>query len=115
MTLPPLILVAGHSPSREQKCFTLAKWLKSGTSPGRIFMTDVTSRPLVRVRSTPAQSARPMRTSQSVQVLLPAFGTLPKLTLARLRSMSSVCSLEPHSARRYPMPLVFATMGVVAE
>jgi hypothetical protein len=34
-TLPPLILLLGHSPSHEQKCLTLAKRLMSGPNLGQ--------------------------------------------------------------------------------
>src|SRR5487761_2008136 len=56
-TLPPLILVAGHRPSHEQKCLTLAKRLKSVPISDSSFITTVTPRPLMWVRSTP----RPIR------------------------------------------------------
>jgi hypothetical protein len=37
-TLPPLILVPGHTPSQEQKCLTLAKRLGSGPISDRGFI-----------------------------------------------------------------------------
>lgn len=56
-TLPPLIFVAGDSPSQEQKCLTLAKRLKSVPISLKIFITESRPSPLMRVRSAPAQLA----------------------------------------------------------
>src|ERR1700687_5684700 len=69
-TLPPLIFVPGHSPSHEQKCLTLAKRLRSGPISERIVITVVTDRPLMRVRSTPAQRATAARASNCGAFLL---------------------------------------------
>lgn len=55
--LLPLIFVAGQRRSHEQKCLTLAKWLRSGPISERIVITAATDRPLMRVRTTPAQRA----------------------------------------------------------
>ena len=56
-TLPPLILVPGHSPSHEQKCLTLAKRLRSGPISERIVIT-VVDRQSVDAREVDARPAR---------------------------------------------------------
>ena len=61
---------------------TLAKRLRSGPISLRIFITESSPSPLMRVRSTPAQLASCWRTSNSTRALLPAAGALPRSTLA---------------------------------
>jgi len=98
-TLPPLILVPGHSPSHEQKCLTVAKRLTSGPISVSSFITTVTPSPLIRVRSTPAQLASLWRTSNSWRALLPARGANPRSTLWTWRWPSNCSSLASHCAR----------------
>lgn len=76
-TLPPLILLAGHRPSQEQKCLTLAKRLRSVLISLKIFITEPRTSPLMRVRSAPAQLASCWRTSNSARALLPVLGAFP--------------------------------------
>lgn len=78
-TLLPLILVPGHSPSREQKCLTLAKWLKLGPSWLSIFIITVTPNSLMRVRSTLAQLAGFWRVSQRLQACVRQSDTVARL------------------------------------
>ena len=100
-TLPPLILVPGHSPSHEQKCLTLAKRLKSGPISDSTVSTEVTASPLMRVRSTPAQRASAVRRSKP-GVFLPARLAGPaSLTSWRPSGASNACSLASHSVRRW--------------
>ncbi len=98
-TLPPLIFVPGHKPSHEQKCLTLAKRPRSGPISDKIFFTAPSPRPLIRVRSTPAQLASVWRASNSWRSLLVARGALPRSTWVVPRSLSKPCSLASHSSR----------------
>jgi len=49
-TLTPLILMAGHNPSQEQKCLTLPKRLKSVPISLYIFITESRPKPSGRSR-----------------------------------------------------------------
>jgi hypothetical protein len=79
-TLPPLILVPGHRPNQEQKCLTLAKRLRSVPISDSSFITMLTPRPSIRVRSTPAQLARACSTSKLGLFLALPLGELLSLT-----------------------------------
>jgi transposase len=87
-TLPPLILLAGHRPSQEQKCLTLAKRLRSVLISLKIFITEPRTSPLMRVRSAPAQLASCWRTSNSARALLPVlYGDALEQMHARFSAM----------------------------
>ena len=57
-TLPPEILVSGHSPSQDVKCLTEGKRRKSGPISLMTFRAVLVPMPGMRVRSTPLASNR---------------------------------------------------------
>src|SRR5882762_10432412 len=50
-TLPPVILLFGHSPSQEAKCAFVGHLLLSRPTSARTLCAIITLRPLMRVRS----------------------------------------------------------------